>query len=822
MSPFRGKGFRAESSKRFSRPVSCPESPRNSVAVETRSPSHDDLIHTSKPSVHFNIKPPIPRKRSAIHVIDASATSSTKDDSFTSERFGDASYHDRDLESFEIVSNGNVSGGESRRVGSSKPLPAPRQHIHRSASSLSPKRNADLDDDSYFGQKQNINPRSYQRGLLGVVSGESESVGNSTAIPSRIPRRKSSISTPNIARRGSISTPRRDSRRESTSSSDRFSVRRDSSVSPRRRRIANEFGGSMIDLGTPKSPSRSANRISKPTSLSPIVGTPNNQDCEQGSDRFYPCDYDGGAGSGTYVPKYGMDSPTKIPVRRSSSVNIHGSASSASHWGSRASSRGASPMKSPLAKPPSHWSKSPIKSPTKIPQKITGSSPSKSAKMMNDSYRGDSSKSVHKEASSAKKEPAITREKSSVKKTPSTTAKRQPSTLKRENSQQKLKHEAGSSMIDIGGGSSSGKPAATKSSATRRTPPITNTLAKNQSDSSLAKRLEKKNSFKQKRRTSSESDGLNEMDTANLSDKLTPLTKTIDGASMTTAAMASQPVQITTAVTDHLSKKNSSGQIVNNDNSTVNNDSSNINNISTSNVSESNASGKNAAANPTADGATIAPPTPSTPQGGATITTTTTTTTVITDANAPGANEITSSVNLTTAKTTDQGVTISETTTSEVRLEGDKAAAAAAATVNEANANANKAPDAVLEKKASTRTLGGKSEAGSLAPLGTPIVPESIERELIGTPIETKVNVIDRNALMSTVNSEALQMNKPTDSSGPQDYQRNASSSTSRSGGGGGGGGGGVMHENRLIETTEKDNGITSNIDPLKGAKNEM
>lgn len=842
VSPFRGKGFKAESSKRFLRPVSCPESPRNSIDVQTISPSHDDtqLIHTDKPSVHFNIIPPIPRKRSAIQVLDATtaAAAAADDNDYLNRResFGDISFHDRDMESFEVVSNGHLSAGNLSRIGSTKggnkPLPAPRHHIQRSANSLS--RISDLDSDSFFGrqQQQNVNPRSYHKGLLGVVSGGGDGgvgggnrSGSSTLIPSRIPRRRSSVSTPNISRNSSISSARRDSRRESNSS-DRFVMRRDSSASPRRR-ITNDFGGSMIDLGMGMTPSplRSINRISKPTSLSPIVGTPN-KDYDQDSDRFCSNDdYDVMSNS-----KYGMDSPTKIPVRRSSSVNIHGMMSS--RGGSRINSRETSPMKSPLKSPSNRSSISMNKSPTKIPQKITGSSPSKSAKMMNDSYgRGAGLKSVHKEASSARKEPA------SVKKAPSATGKREPSTLKRqpsslkrENSQQKLKRE--SSMIDIGGGgASSSKPA--KASATRHTPPTTNRLAKNQSDSSLAKRLEKKNSFKQKRRTSSESDGLNEIDTANLSDKLMPLTKAIDGISMTTAMVASQPIQITTAVTDHLSKKNSSSQIVNN--SQVNNDNSSVSNISISKISEPNAIGKtenHADGSGASVGTPVAATTVAAASAAATTTTTavaatitTTTTTTVIEATAPIANgneiaSTASSVNLMTAKATDKGVTISETTTSEILLESDKVASAVA---TDANANGmvmdtttRTNPNAVLEKKASTRTLGGKSETSSMAALGTPIVPESIERELIGTPIETKVNVIDRNSLMSTLDNEALLM-KPNDT-----VELHRGLSTDTAGGGSGSGGMSVTHENRLIETMEKDNGITSHIDPINGAKNEM
>lgn len=760
MSPFRGKGFRADSSKRFSRPVSCPESPRNNgMDVETIS-SHDDSQIHSKPSVHFNIIPPIPRKRTAIKVIETTAD----DNGSRRDSVGDVSYNDRDMESFEILSNGQMRPGNLSRRGSirsAKPSPAPRQHIQqRSAGNLN---RLDVDDDLQFRQPV-VNPRSYHKGLLGVVS------GGSAGMPSRIPRRTSSVSTPNVSRNSSISSGRRDSqvssgrrdsqissgRRDSRiwNSSDRLSMRRDSSISPRRRVVNNDFGGSMIDLGMPSpsmTPSRSINRISKPTTLSPIVGTPN-KDCEQDSSHY----------TNDGIRKFGFDSPTKIPIRRSSSVNING----IHRAGSKANSREASPMKT--------------KSPTKIPQKLSSknSSPSKGGRNANDSSKsGGSTKSipssVSKEMSSAKKEPAITREKSSVKKaSPATikrepsTLKRQPSNLKRENSQQKLKRE--SSMIDLGGG----KPG--KASATRREP---STLAKNQSDSSLAKRLEKKNSFKQKRRTSSESDGLNEIDTANLSDKLMPLTKA-NGVSMATAAITSQPVQITTAVTDHLSKKNSSGQIVNNDNSIVNSD-----NISTSNASEPSPNGK----------AEVAA------EGAATKTATATTAMAAAEASAVAAAVGTSNG---TAKVADTN----GNTEATAKAESDKVA-------TDANGNETTiavGPEAVLEKKPSTRTLGGRSETGSAA-LGTPIVPESIERELIGTPIETKVNVID-NTVLSAVDNEALLMKADETIIEMQEHHESADTGNMAHG---------MAHENQLGENMGKDNGIT-NMDSSNGAKNEM
>lgn len=721
VSPFRGKGFRTDSSKRFSRPVSCPESPRNATDLDTIS-SHDDSQIHSRPSVHFNIIPPIPRKRTAIRVIESTIDDMDSRDSI------DVSYHDRDMESFEMSSNGQIRSPQRRgSFRSVKPLPAPRQHIQRSAGSIN---RIGLEGDRFMRQP-NVNPRSYQKGLLGVVNGAPH------MMPSRIPRRKSSVSTPNISRNSSISSTRRDSRM--SNSSDRLSMYRNRSISPRRK-MSNDFGGSMIDLGMGPSsrlmPSRSINRISKPTTLSPIVGTPN-KDCDQDSSQ---------SGSDGMYKKYGGDSPTKIPIRRSSSVNINGIGRMGSRGNSRGNSREHSPMKSPM------------KSPTKIPQKVNqkGGSPVKGAKNAGESNgcTKPMPSSVNKESSSTKKEPAINREKSSVKKPPPATIKREPSTLKRqpsnlkrENSQQKLKRE--NSTIGI---------AAKPVKVTGPRDPTSTTLAKNQSDSSLVKRLEKKNSFKQKRRTSSESDGLNEIATANLSDKIIPLTKT-NGLSMTTAAVTSQPIQITAAVTDHLSKKNSSGQIVNNDNSNLDSDNNN-NNISSTNVSDPNANAKvDAADAATSDTATIA-----SAAGKA--------------ADANGKADAASVAN--------------QEDTKSVSL-------AAGSDIAKAS------PTSVLEKKASSRTLGGKSDAGSV--LGTPVVPEanlqSIERELIGTPIETKVNVID-NSLINSVDSETFQTK-------PREQPEPGTSSP----------GGAQTTENGLGDSNDKDNGMTSHMDSSPGAKND-
>lgn len=743
VSPFRGKGFKTGSSKRFSRPVSCPESPRNAMDVDTIS-SQDDSNIQMKPSVHFNIIPPIPRKRTAIRVIQASSI-----DSDNRESFGDVSYHDRDMESFELQNNGPsrmASFSRHDSMSSIKPLPAPRRHIQRSAGNLSR-----IETDDMF-LPPIVNPRSYHKGLIGVVGGS----GN--ILPSKIPRRKSSVSTPNIRNNSisSISSSRRNSR--VSSSTDRLNVRRNMSISPQRK-YGNDFGGSMIDLGgttpTVLTLARPINRISKPTTLSPIVGTPN-KDCEQ--DSSY-------CGNSTLM-KCGSDSPTKIPIRRSSSINTN----TTSRAGSKVNSRESSPTKP-----------SPTKSPTKIPQKVNqkNGSPKKGVKNSTDKCtKPPAPNAVNKESSSTKKEPSISREKSSVKKAPPATIKREPSTLKRQpsnlkrqSSQQKLKRE--NSSIDIGGSKPVTKP-------NSRREPSSTTLLKNQSDSSLAKRLEKKNSFKQKRRTSSESDGLNEKDTANLSDKLMPFTKT-NGLSMTTAAITSQPIQITTAVTDHLSKKNSSGQIVSNDNSNANENPSsdnNNNNIIANNVVA------DASAGTKSDATTVA----------SAVSNASATDKVVSATSASAA---------TIASDANGNLDVSSNKKQENnKIESD-------ANGNDLSKSSDAAAPHVLEKNLSTRTIVSKGDAVSV--LGTPIVPESIERELIGTPIETKVNVID-NTLTNSVHSDALQ----TKSDNIMQIQEHSTSDAltitermdneNQSSAGGGVG----------------DNGIRSHTDPSSEAKNQM
>lgn len=494
------------------------------MKMDDHESSQDDsaMPTQSRPMVHFNLAPPIPRKRTAIKILDSNV-----DDSLN-----DISYQDRDMESFEIFTNEPTNMSPIRHsayrgiypeMPRAKPMPAPRSHIFHSTGNL-----IESNDEII------VNPRSYHKGLLRVVSSTNIST-------SKIPRRMSNSMGNNKMRTSSSSLSlRRDSLK--ANQIDGSFRNRTHSASPRRR-SSMDVNGSMIDLGV--TPTRSSKRISKPTTLSPIVGTPNKDSTLEDE-------------------SYSSSSPTKIPIRRNSNVNIH------SRMRSRSNSQSESRESSP-PKPPSRPSQ------TKIPQKLPmRTSPAKNNKTMTPNSQRKlkpSDKKSTKETSTIQKEPGISRQSSSVKKPPPSTIKREPSTLKRtpstlkrEASNKSLKREK--SMISLTGGGTSGSATNKKTLAGTATMVA---LLKNQSDSSLAKRLEKNKSFKHQR-TSSESDGLNEIDTANTSDNLIPLTASNINGSISTTVIASQPVQITAAVTSQLNKTNSSGQIVNNVNTNSNMD----------------------------------------------------------------------------------------------------------------------------------------------------------------------------------------------------------------------------------------------------------
>lgn len=396
-SPFRGKGFREDRHRRKSRPVSCPESPRNSVY----SKSH-------RPSVHFD--------KISIDTDDLSAdhTHDPEMDIERNER-SPARYPNR----FESPSNAK-----------SPMYPAVRQPFQRSLSSIQ------IPHDK---KRPPINnPRSYHRGLLSVIS-------TTKATQSRMPPRKLSISNPNLS----------DVHRNRIIGNFHVLDRNDSISSDQ----PSNFGIMLNVYGTPHKMTRTMNRISRPTNLSPIVGTPDKDSCNNNNDTS--------ASDGNLSP------PMKFTRRRS----IDNSRSKLS-----ARRNSVSPHKTP----------SPKKSPLKSARGVNGSAADNEQKGKI-SITGD-----NKQGTARKKAPTGTAETKTKKASPvkakrtSTTPTKQPLGQSNQNG-------------DIAGRDGSKSDIKPTKDSTK--PKQTAKLLKNQSDPSLAKLLNKKNSFK-KRRTSSESDGL--------------------------------------------------------------------------------------------------------------------------------------------------------------------------------------------------------------------------------------------------------------------------------------------------------------------------
>lgn len=543
ISPFRGKGF-----KPSSRVSSRPPSPSNNV--------NSSAEHT-KPMVQFNTKI-YAEKIGPSTLKGILHTRQTHSASYT-----DLSYQDREIESYDFrtdIKHKTLIPSrtketipkrpfsvlpESSKVG---PSPAPRRKFYKSTEDL-------------YSQSTNSNapenPKSFHKGLLQVVA-------NGNTSPSKIPRRKSLSSG---TERG------QDRRRSSVSPKRRYSITTNNAAPGNQSATTNS---SIIDLGTPSSnQSRSGSRISKPTTLSPIIGTPN-KDSEQSAQEDENTE--------------NLASPTKIPVSANSSSNLLARANSraASRSNSRATSREPSPgllglksgqtnfvrtdskrgSKSNLSKPASVNKKTKSDEKTSTINKKPSVSPRLSIK------KPLGVKGAKKEPSSTKKEPSsVKREPSNLKKPP-TSIKREASTLKSEKSSLKrepsnlkrqpsnLKREPSNLKREP----SNLKREPSKSNLKRQSSKLmmASVLSKNNSDSALGKKLEKQNSFKvEKRRTISESDGpfeteANPATATNTSketgrtdsrDKLVALTKS-NVVSMTTAAITAQPVQITTAVTN--------------------------------------------------------------------------------------------------------------------------------------------------------------------------------------------------------------------------------------------------------------------------------
>lgn len=541
VSPFRGRGF-----KPSSRVSSRPQSPSNDA---------NSLNDHTKPMVQFNTKT----------YAEKIGPSTVKGILLTrpsfSASYADLSYRDREMESFDFrtdVKHKTLIPTRTKDTlpkrpysvlpdsTNTAPSPAPRRKFHNSQPDL-------------YSQPQKAaeNPKSYHKGLIQVVR-------NGNTSPSKIPRRKSL-----------------------SSDTEKGLERRRSSVSPKRRfsittkdNVQNNANSSVIDLGTPvsnpsRSGSRSGSRISKPTTLSPIIGTPN-KDSEQSAQEEDNTE--------------NLASPTKIPVRANSSGNLLARANSraASRSNSRTTSREPSPGVNNNqtsfvrvgSKNKSNLSKSETGTLRKTNKKVDekGSSQSNTAKKPAVSPRipirkSTNVKSTTKEPASTKKEPSsVKREPSNLKKPPASikregsnskigksSMKREPSNLKREPSNLKrepsnLKREP--SNLKREPSNLKGEPSRSNLKRQSSKLMMAAVLSKNNSDSALGKKLEKQNSFKvEKRRTISESDGPVETeDTAannnpgtsgrtDSRDKLVPLTKN-NVVSMTTAAITAQPVQV--------------------------------------------------------------------------------------------------------------------------------------------------------------------------------------------------------------------------------------------------------------------------------------
>lgn len=391
-SPFRGKGFRDDKHRRKSRPVSCPESPRNSIYPRVR-----------RPSVHFDKIP-------------------TDTDSSSPDRTHDAAF---DVERHEQSPSRYSNRHESAKSPQIQPTSA-RQPFQRSLSSSQIK----LDHSKAIN-----NPRSYHRGLLSVIS------TTNTALPPKMPLRRLSISNPNLS----------DMNRPRIVGNFQVLDRRDSS-SPD---LPANFGSLVNEYGTPKM-TRTMSRISRPTNLSPIVGTPDRDSC---NDSNTPNNSISGAVSPAIKHR-------SIEFTRRRSIEKKSGKSTTRRSSSISSNSTPSPKKSP--------------------QKSNRGSTSD----MKISLTADNTHSTAK-----KKTPTTNLDTKTNKKSSPTKSKRTPTSTNK----QPPKPAADNSEADKSKGDAKPTKTATKPNQNAK-------LLKNQSDPSLAKILNKRNSFR-KRRTSSESDG---------------------------------------------------------------------------------------------------------------------------------------------------------------------------------------------------------------------------------------------------------------------------------------------------------------------------
>lgn len=408
LSPFRGKGFRQDRPRRRSRPVSCPESPRSVVYPKARRPSvHFDKIDTD--SASFD---------------DAAAAAALEPE--RKER-SPSRYSNR----FEPPS--------STRVLSL----SPRKSFRRSLSS------SHISNDDLPPRVPINNPRSYHKGLLSVIS-------TTNATQPRMPQRRLSISNPNLSDVH---------HRHRVGGHFQVLGRSDSIASD----LQSSIGSTASDYGTPRM--GRMKRISRPTNLSPIVGTPDRDSCNDNStptaDR--------------------MRSPVlKFRRRRSSDMPI----------GRVGSRRGSISSQS-------------TPSPKKSAHKAAGrGAPTETAADNRIPLTTDAKATAR---SPAKRKPmTATADAKTKKPSPTKTKRGSTSPTKQPQANPNARLESPNKR-----GQESPSKATAKSTKDPTKPKQTAKLLKNQSDPSLAKLLQKKNSFK-KRRTSSESDGFPAKEAAQL------------------------------------------------------------------------------------------------------------------------------------------------------------------------------------------------------------------------------------------------------------------------------------------------------------------
>lgn len=418
------------------------------------------------------------------------------------------------------------------------------------------------------GSKPPINPRSTQKGVLRVVSSAQNS-------PSRIPRRKSIVSSMDEL-----------NRRESSISPDRNFKR---AVSMPRRSSRN-ISPVTKDGNTKSEFVKSPRRILKPTTLSPILGTPNkdsdaseSQPKTEKSPSKIPLTVLTVARLTTKMSSKSISrelSPSKshLNSKSNSRVSSRDPSPSKSHLNSRSNSRVGSRDPSPskqkidkIINVKKIETKKPKTTPITVSRSLTRTAPKKTIESTkNDlslkrtstikksvsstavdktkssglkktsSFRNENPEKAKKEGSSTKKEPStLKKEPSNLKREPSNLKKEPPIT--RENSN--LKKELGNLK---------------RESSSQKIPSV---LSKRKSEENMMKKLEKKNSFRNEK--IEEGEKSKEEPEKDKFEKLIPMTKN-NVVSMTTAAITAQPVQITTTLTNQipLGKSQSSGHLL--------------------------------------------------------------------------------------------------------------------------------------------------------------------------------------------------------------------------------------------------------------------